>query len=87
MSFSEYGDHMGVMFKDLTFSSLVSNQQVFLQNIFSLEMRNLTFNPTNSTKALYGGSIFCENCIDFRLYESSFVGQESLLMGGALYLT
>ena len=47
----------------------------------------MIFNPINSTEAENGGSVFCENCIDFQLYNSSFIGQKSLLLGGALYLS
>jgi hypothetical protein len=60
--------------------------QMYFEGIQTLELNMVIANKILDSQALEGASIYCLNCYKVAISNSSFVGQNALIRGGAIFL-
>ena len=78
-------DFREIRIRNTNFTTPFSNNQLFFENVFTIEISGSVFNPNSNSLAVEGGSIYLKNCANITISNSTFTKQESLVRGGAIY--
>lgn len=54
--------------------------------LYSLELTSLSFGSISDSNAIEGAALYLEDCYDVTIDSCSFVGQETSIRGGAVYI-
>ena len=71
---------------DSSFTTPNASGQLWFSNMYKVEMKNLKFNKMVNSRALQGGSVHAIDVYSIGIFNSTFVGQSSVLHGGAIFI-